>query len=552
LYSNAHFVSHLRKSKIDLVLDVGANIGQFASELIASGYKGKLISFEPLSQAHGQLLAAAHGNPMWEVATRCALGAESGTTTINISANSYSSSLRKSLDLLLDAAPQSAFVGSEDVPVQTLEAFLAERFPTGAPAFALKLDTQGSEADVLHGLGNWLDRCNAILLEMPLDSLYVGAADLPTLVARLQASGFRCVGMSPGHKDQETGDCIEVDGLFVRDMPDKQRDQFPIFTSIPPNLSAAAREHQLLVLDSWRAAGFTPISINSVAEAASVSALNLGIEIETVPTEGKPIISEMLSVILRRGCEFAGIINADCKIITYPHLALSLRARLDDSLLYAERIDLIGGQPIFDYCCGGFDAFFFDARVIEGIKDRYFRIGETWWDYWFPLRLAANGAKIANIHQPLLLHERHPAKWDNEQWRANAEVLWQELKKWSDWIDLPPSISDRLHLAEMGQQAGDIADEFFDWLRNKRPSHAAAPFPPEYEEFNKLVSTTILLGFGNSSEMKTLRKHTEALQKYNEELRKNMESLRNSKSWKITAPLRSILLLVRGLRTAIG
>jgi hypothetical protein len=73
LYNIAHFVSHLRKSKIELVLDVGASIGQFAKEMFAGGYKGKIISFEPLSQAHGQLLAAARGNSGWEVAPRCAL-----------------------------------------------------------------------------------------------------------------------------------------------------------------------------------------------------------------------------------------------------------------------------------------------------------------------------------------------------------------------------------------------------------------------------------------------------------------------------------------------
>jgi hypothetical protein len=318
--------------------------------------------------------------------------------------------------------------------------------------------------------------------------------------------------------------------VFLNSMPNKQREEFPIFTSIPPNLSAAARQHQLLVLDSWRAAGFTPVSINSATEAEKISAMNFGIEIETVPTDGKPLISEMLSVILRRGCALAGIINADCKIITYPHLALSLRASLANSLLYAERIDSIGGQPVYDYCCGGFDAFFFDTKVIDGINDRHFRIGETWWDHWFPLRLAANGAKIANSHHPLLLHERHPARWDYSQWCANAEIFWRDLKTWSDRIDLPPSISDRLHLPEMGHKAKYISAEFFVWLRNMRPAHVPSLFPPEYEDLNKLVSMTALLKFGYSTDI---------------------EALQNSTSWKITAPLRYSVELARGLRTTI-
>ena len=61
---SAQLVASLRKFDIDLVLDVGANKGQFASEIRQCGYAGRIVSFEPLSQAHGELLRSCAGRPI--------------------------------------------------------------------------------------------------------------------------------------------------------------------------------------------------------------------------------------------------------------------------------------------------------------------------------------------------------------------------------------------------------------------------------------------------------------------------------------------------------
>jgi predicted RNA methylase len=57
----------LSKFKIDLVFDIGANTGQFASGLRSMGYRSHIISFEPLYDAHKKLTSQAARDPKWRV-----------------------------------------------------------------------------------------------------------------------------------------------------------------------------------------------------------------------------------------------------------------------------------------------------------------------------------------------------------------------------------------------------------------------------------------------------------------------------------------------------
>ena len=90
-YAQIH--AAIKANEIDLVLDVGANAGQFASALRAIGYGGPIVSFEPLSAAHAKLTAAAKGDSRWTVHPQCALGDRDGETEINVAGNSVSSSV---------------------------------------------------------------------------------------------------------------------------------------------------------------------------------------------------------------------------------------------------------------------------------------------------------------------------------------------------------------------------------------------------------------------------------------------------------------------------
>lgn len=68
--------------RVDLVLDVGANAGQYSQSLREHGDKGRIVSFDPLSITHAILANAAVGDARWEIAPRTAVGSECGTAML--------------------------------------------------------------------------------------------------------------------------------------------------------------------------------------------------------------------------------------------------------------------------------------------------------------------------------------------------------------------------------------------------------------------------------------------------------------------------------------
>ncbi len=201
---------------VNLILDVGANIGQFGCELRGRvGYRGRIVSFEPMQKAYAALARAAAADPQWELAPRAAIGAQAGTATLNIAGNSASSSVLGMLDAHRAAAPESELVGTEVVPLEPLDALAPAYFREDSVAF-LKIDTQGYESEVLRGAPHTLARVTGLQLELSLIPLYEGQELMPELHARVQGLGFELWGLAPAFIEPRTGRMLQVDATFFR------------------------------------------------------------------------------------------------------------------------------------------------------------------------------------------------------------------------------------------------------------------------------------------------------------------------------------------------
>jgi FkbM family methyltransferase len=215
-HANERFLEECRSFATDVIFDVGANTGQFARGLRASGYNGQIISFEPISAAHATLVANAASDPLWDVAERCAVGASEAWVEIDIARNFYSSSVLPMPDLDHEAATRSVYQGTELCRVTTLDSYIERTFSDPTTLFGLKIDTQGHEAQVLAGLRRNHHRLKVILCEMSLAPLYAHGPSMSELCHSLAELGYRCVALSPEFEDPTNGELLQANGVFVK------------------------------------------------------------------------------------------------------------------------------------------------------------------------------------------------------------------------------------------------------------------------------------------------------------------------------------------------
>lgn len=201
---------------IDLVLDVGANIGGYASGMRANtiNYKGRILSYEPLSSAFSELSLACSSDPLW-IPYNFALGDVEEKSIINISANSQSSSFSEMLPAHLDTSPDSEFIGSEEVTIKTIDSIFDEHCK-GYSSILLKIDAQGYEINVLHGAKESLNKIDTIQLEMSLVPLYKDELLFCEMYGFLEKQGYTMVSIEPGFSDHRTGQLLQADGIFHR------------------------------------------------------------------------------------------------------------------------------------------------------------------------------------------------------------------------------------------------------------------------------------------------------------------------------------------------
>jgi FkbM family methyltransferase len=193
---------------IDLVVDAGANLGQFGNLIRRKGYRGRIWSFEPIGHVYDALRQVTDAN--WK-ASRIALGSTPGHADLNVCVN-------HSLSSFLPVLGNQGFAGTESVTervaVDTLDNVLR-----GDPAASifLKADVQGFEKQVLEGAAETLKRTQAIYLELPVEHLYEGSWSFPEAIHYLDALGFAPAQfrtVSPLPTDRSAA--FEFDCLFRR------------------------------------------------------------------------------------------------------------------------------------------------------------------------------------------------------------------------------------------------------------------------------------------------------------------------------------------------
>lgn len=207
----------LETLSINCILDVGANVGQYATSLRALGYTGWIISFEPVSRNLEQLRKASASDPRWRVFP-WALGKENATAEINVMESSVFSSF-----LQPDPASAQRFdsanrvIATERVEVRRLDEILSACLEgIESPRIFLKLDTQGFDLQVLEGADAALPRILALQIEAAFHKIYLGMPGFLQSLQQLMLKGFQVVDFVPVTRENDNLRVIEMDCIMLR------------------------------------------------------------------------------------------------------------------------------------------------------------------------------------------------------------------------------------------------------------------------------------------------------------------------------------------------
>lgn len=208
--------SFLRHNRVDLILDVGANCGQYAHKILLNGFRGKIVSFEPQDEAHRHLTALAREfDDRWIVAERCAIGATNTTRRLFQTKGSASSSLRRPSGIAADFKEIYGVERSYDVKVRRLDDLVGDLGLKFERAF-LKIDTQGSEIDVLAGSEMIMRKVIGLSIELSFREYYENQAMFDEVYVDVIGRGFEVWDLGAAWRDPRHGRLDHLDGVFFR------------------------------------------------------------------------------------------------------------------------------------------------------------------------------------------------------------------------------------------------------------------------------------------------------------------------------------------------
>lgn len=210
-----HLAEMLPALKIESVIDVGANKGQYYDFLRDRvGFKGRIVSFEPIPELAAELQRRTASDPKWTV-HNLALGRTPGVLPLHVSDKTgWSSLLTKTSDKANDLAASIKIERVVDVSVRTLDEVFAILEPTLEPSSCyLKLDSQGFDLEIMQGAKNSLLSIPALQSELELLKIYENAPDYLRVIEFLRDNGFAISGLFPIWTDQSFR-VGEMDGVF--------------------------------------------------------------------------------------------------------------------------------------------------------------------------------------------------------------------------------------------------------------------------------------------------------------------------------------------------
>jgi hypothetical protein len=293
---------------------------------------------------------------------------------------------------------------------------------------------------------------------------------------------------------------------------------------------------------SWLKLGFHVISVNSAAEVDLLKDSFPGVTFVTAARDasavaGKPFIyfDDILKALEAGGSRICGIVNSDICLEADDNFPAFIAGHACNDLVFGSRMDIENpGATEGDEYAVGFDFFFFDRSLIGLFPPSDFCLGIPWWDYWAPLIPVIMGVPVKQLITPVAYHLKHPANWQPQFFETYGRKILHYLKVSGGLPYVDRELVGRITLADSQDGMTSFAEYVCEYIKRKSE-------PVFYAQPGSVERMAII----SRGQYTAMQKKLSDLAECNKQLRVNgdnlaaqLEAMKNSRSWRLTKPLR--------------
>ncbi|PSB44138.1 hypothetical protein C7B67_22965 [filamentous cyanobacterium Phorm 6] len=411
------------------LIHIGAHEGQEMKEYQAMGVP-KVLFIEANPSVFERLKQNIAGLPnVW--AANCAVSNENGTVNLRVNSHDMSSSILP-LKLHKDIYPGMVEVNQVTVISKTLDSLMQQSQFTSSDFNMINIDIQGAELLAFQGAVETLKYIDAIITEVNREELYEGCALIDQIDDFLSSYGFVRVAMAnPSHPSwgdafyvkkplpsQDAGN-LSSSGLSVSAI-----DNTIIATSIAPGNI----DNQRAAVESWRALGFSPVSLNSPEEISQLQPIYENVTFHAVNRDarveaGRPLVylDDIFAYLGDRPTKICGIVNSDIRLKAGNDFLALICKEAENSIVFGSRVDVETSENTEgQFYAQGFDFFFFDKQLLEHFPTSQFSLGLPWWDLWIPLTAHQKNLNLKYLASPVAYHIKHQVNYINKFWQTKG------------------------------------------------------------------------------------------------------------------------------------
>lgn len=202
---------------VDCVFDIGANAGQYATMLRKRvGYKGLIISCEPIPHLASRLRGLASHDKAWHV-EEVAVTNRDGACEFNVMQSDQFSSLGMPSHAEAPGFETANSVASRLVVRGETLCSLYQRMSQqyGFTSPFLKMDTQGFDVAIVMAAGSCLGRFVGLQSELAVKKLYRESVDFRDAIRVYESHGFELTALVPNNEGHFPR-LLETDCIMTR------------------------------------------------------------------------------------------------------------------------------------------------------------------------------------------------------------------------------------------------------------------------------------------------------------------------------------------------